>query len=83
MSAKPRAVLTAAPGERFGRLVVRIETVRPRGPAAVCRCDCGNSHTALIFHLRAGTVQSCGCLRSEVARGAAAKRWARKRAAAT
>lgn len=28
----------------------------------VCRCACGNTKTARLSHLRAGTVKSCGCL---------------------
>lgn len=54
-------------GQRFGRLVVV-------GPAAkktkfarwACRCDCGAAHEADSFNLKSGSVQSCGCLRSEL-----------------
>lgn len=72
-SAKPRTVLTVERGDVFGRLTVLLETVRPRGPAAVCRCACGNIHTVAIYHLRAGTVQSCGCLRRQSASASATK----------
>lgn len=77
-SPKPRTVLTVKRGQRFGRLTVLLETTSPRGPAAVCRCDCSQVKTVRIAVLLAGGVSSCGCYRAEIARAAAAKRWANK-----
>lgn len=28
----------------------------------LCKCDCGNLHTATYSYLRRGEVKSCGCL---------------------
>lgn len=52
--------------QRFGRLVV-IAPAENKGKHTrwLCRCDCGNEYIALTDSLRAGTCQSCGCLRSE------------------
>jgi hypothetical protein len=50
-------------GQRFGRLVVA-EFAGMKGPRKTwrCRCDCGQWHVARTSDLRAGDVQSCGCL---------------------
>jgi hypothetical protein len=52
--------------KRFTRLVV-IRRVKNRGkhPYWLAKCDCGNSTTARGNHLRAGDVQSCGCIAVE------------------
>ncbi len=57
-------------GQRFGRLVV-LERLANRRNDSVdwkCLCDCGNTHTAVTKYLRAGHVQSCGCLQLETVR---------------
>lgn len=49
-------------GQRFGKLVViRRAPYRYVGRGWVCRCDCGNTSTALGPNLRAGRSRSCGC----------------------
>lgn len=49
-------------GQRFGRLIV----VRYFGHSKwVCKCDCGNTRLAKGTDLRAGKIQSCGCLRRD------------------
>lgn len=53
-------------GKRFGRLVIiKNNGKRWHDAAWLCRCDCGNMHTALAGNLRSGATQSCGCLRRE------------------
>lgn len=55
--------------QRFGKLVV-IAPAENKGRHTrwLCKCDCGNEYIALTDSLRAGTCQSCGCLRTEQAR---------------
>lgn len=36
---------------------------------ALCRCDCGNTHTASVYHLKHGKIKSCGCLIRDMMRG--------------
>jgi hypothetical protein len=55
-------------GKRFGKLttVTRLEGA----PIPyVCKCDCGAETTVRANHLRSGATRSCGCLRSETAKG--------------
>lgn len=55
-------------GQRFGRLVVEKMSDKKGATRAVywdCRCDCGGTKTARGTSLRAGTVNSCGCLMEE------------------
>lgn len=54
-------------GQRFGRLVAICKTDKRRTGSIVweCKCDCGNTVFVSSYDLRAGRVQSCGCLRSE------------------
>ena len=56
-------------GERFGRLIV-IDTAPNKGRRTQwrCMCDCGNEYIGLTESLRAGKLQSCGCLRADTAR---------------
>lgn len=55
-------------GKRFGRLIaisrngVHMSPSRPH-LLWLCRCDCGNMHTARLNALRTGSVSSCGCAR--------------------
>jgi len=58
-------------GQRFSRGVVLrlgLRKGRQNRQAAELRCDCGATYTALLVHLRAGLVKSCGCLRRETCR---------------
>ena len=57
-------------GQRYGRLVV----IAPADPLIangrkysrwLCQCDCGNTTVVIGSNLRAGTVNSCGCLAEE------------------
>jgi hypothetical protein len=58
-------------GYRFGRLlVVELRHVsRNKARYWTCRCDCGRLHVVQTSNLRAGHVNSCGCLRTEYMRG--------------
>ena len=52
-------------GQPFGRLVA----IHRDGPGKwLCHCACGNQTSVRSNALKAGTVRSCGCLRSEMAR---------------
>jgi len=54
------------PGQRFGRLVARVEIGRYFGDRLwLCDCDCGNQVQTSACHLRRG--HSCGCLKREYA----------------
>lgn len=55
-------------GSRFGRLTVleRAKNGNCRQVRWLCKCDCGNLHYASTAVLRAGKVQSCGCLIRDV-----------------
>lgn len=57
-------------GERFNRLVVIKKSDRNyRGRSIwVCKCDCGNTKEVVGGHLMSGNIQSCGCLRADLAR---------------
>lgn len=48
-------------GEKFGRLTV-VDREKDR---AVCRCDCGATHSVRMDKLREGKIKSCGCWRRE------------------
>lgn len=55
--------------QRFGRLtalerVPRPENVKPSSRNAywLCHCDCGREKIAAAHNLKAGNVQSCGCM---------------------
>lgn len=60
-------------GKKFCRLTVVAyapDYVSPRGrhwPNCICRCDCGQMHTARADSLKSGLVKSCGCLSREQA----------------
>ena len=55
-------------GKRFGRLVVvkRSENIHGR-VAWECLCDCGNIKKVTSNDLKMKSVQSCGCLKREIA----------------
>lgn len=54
-------------GKRFGKLKVIKRNGRTKEGNALwlCKCDCGNTTTAVGSILRRGAVVSCGCLQSE------------------
>lgn len=72
------------PGKRFGRLVVLRD-----GPGVVrsgqskrtmiCRCDCGAEAEVRVDLLLRGSTRSCGCLRREAGRNAAASQHGMRR----
>ena len=55
-------------GQRFGRLVVQrfAGKANDGGVLWECLCDCGNTTITRTSSLRAGVVNSCGCLRDEI-----------------
>ena len=55
-------------GQRFGRLTVlhRAEN-RNKKTYWHCLCDCGNEKDIAARHLSGGSINSCGCLNSEIA----------------
>jgi len=57
-------------GNRYGRLLVveRVENDKFEQAQWLCRCDCGNTTVITGTRLRRGEVNSCGCLRRELAR---------------
>lgn len=57
-------------GNRFGRLVVSHRALsrgRGKGVYWVANCDCGGTTTACASDFKKGAVNSCGCLRREIA----------------
>lgn len=60
-------------GQRFGRLTVLSDLESHRQPngdirrRGQCRCDCGATVSIPYHALTAGTIKSCGCLKSELA----------------
>jgi DNA-binding CsgD family transcriptional regulator len=63
---RPMGARVDITGQRFGRLTALRFLPNSRS-AWVCRCDCGNTHTANISALKTGKVKSCGCYRRDVA----------------
>ena len=68
-------------GRRYGRLVVvsRAPSTRDLSDGRLvtqwlCRCDCGEMHTARGGSLHGGQTLSCGCLRAENCSKLAARR---------
>lgn len=56
-------------GERYGRLVVTGDSGKRSARGDVlweCACDCGGTTIANAQNLKAGSVQSCGCLAKEL-----------------
>jgi hypothetical protein len=65
-----RAVLSAEPGQRFGKLVVSGPVITrevggKRRKAVHCICDCGTRVVVDLERLLGGNTKSCGCLRKE------------------
>lgn len=54
------------PGQKFGRLTVVGKSEKTG--YSECVCDCGTEKTVYNTYLRDGSIVSCGCLRSEIAR---------------
>lgn len=54
-------------GQRFGLLTVLYQLEDRRGANNcvqwMCKCDCGNLHSATSDHLKQGNTKSCGCNR--------------------
>lgn len=58
-------------GKKFGRLIVLKQSNRKDNHYHiywVCKCTCGKTKTINGSALREGTIKSCGCFHSEVAR---------------
>lgn len=55
-------------GQKFVRLTVvkRVENNKHGQSRWLCKCDCGNNHTATQGSLVNSLVKSCGCLQSEI-----------------
>ena len=54
-------------GQKFGLLTVKERLFeRTDGTKYLCICECGNTHIADGRGLKAGTVKSCGCLKSSM-----------------
>lgn len=63
-----RAKVIDMTGKRYGRLLVLYyDKNSPPGLTHwICKCDCGNTISALRDSLISGKVKSCGCLRKEL-----------------
>lgn len=58
-------------GQKFNRLtVIGRDNTKPKGHGKpvywICQCDCGTIKSVKADHLRAGLIQSCGCLHKEI-----------------
>lgn len=65
----PKAIKDIS-NKKFGRLTAKMATPKRDKKGEViweCICDCGNICEVSIHHLRAGNIQSCGCLKKESA----------------
>jgi hypothetical protein len=60
-------------GARFGRLVAIKRATSAKKTVWMCICDCGERKAVAVGSLRNGTIQSCGCLKREIAKGGAAQ----------
>lgn len=54
-------------GRKFGRLTVVAGTDKRirRHVAVLCKCDCGGEGTFNLSQIKAGRINSCGCLKKE------------------
>lgn len=64
-------------GQRYGRLIAisRVENDRWNNAKWLCQCDCGKEKIINGMDLNRGTVQSCGCLKSDAKMGEKNPRW--------
>ena len=55
-------------GQRFGKLIAMYPTSMKDGCHMywVCQCDCGNQTEVASCHLKKGSVQSCGCIKTSI-----------------
>lgn len=61
---------------QYGRWTVTGEPTAGLHSKVRCRCDCGTERMVLVFSLRSGKSQSCGCLkREQVGTLASRTRW--------
>lgn len=53
--------------QKFGKLtaIKQGPSVKGRGTAWICSCECGNEITVLTNSLRSGNTKSCGCLHKQ------------------
>lgn len=58
------ARIKVSPGDRYGRMIV-VSEAAPRGRFRYmwCRCDCGAEKLVMLWNLRSGHTESCGCAR--------------------
>jgi len=61
-------------GKKFHRLIVLERIPRVGDSRWKCKCDCGNTTSALGYNLKNGAVKSCGCLQREEASKSMRKR---------
>lgn len=60
--------VNVTPGEKYGRLTIIKEVNKRNGVRMVStKCDCGTKKVVRLLQVVAGTTQSCGCLRNEIA----------------
>lgn len=52
---------------RYGRLLLKDTFIKNHRRYWNCECDCGNKITTLQHSLKSGRVNSCGCLKKELA----------------
>lgn len=53
-------------GSRFGRLIITSPSTGGKHSKVDVSCDCGQTKSVRIAHLRSGKTQACGCLHLEV-----------------
>lgn len=57
-------------GKKFGKLtVIKSEGIRKNNVTWLCQCECGGIKIVPGYQLKAGSVKSCGCLRSGCLKG--------------
>lgn len=54
-------------GQRFGRLTISAR-IFGKPTRVICKCDCGNDHTAFWSNIKQGRTTSCGCASREAVR---------------
>lgn len=69
----PRKRLEVSQGDKYGRLVIVSEVepyISPSGKSIrkfLCSCECGTTKAIDLNSLRDGSIQSCGCLKKQMA----------------